>query len=41
MDFIPVEHDMSKTLAKEIVQTEDTHFGLHAEQYTWTFISSS
>lgn len=33
MDFIPVEHDMSKTLAKEMVQTEDIHLGLQAEQY--------
>lgn len=33
MDFIPVEHDMSKILAKKIVQTEDIHSGLQAEQY--------
>lgn len=33
MDFILVEHDMSKILAKEIVQTEDIHFGLQVEQY--------
>lgn len=33
MDFIPVEHDMSKILAKEIVQTKNIHFGLQAEQY--------